>query len=133
MLKTLRGLLALVCLLFLPIHAAPRINKIITLISGTPVQVSATSILADRLLIQAAAGGTHIVYVCIVGPGVTPASNCGTAGQLAAQLAPATATAPGGSYSDFTYPGASGPLDVSFYWLCGTTDEQVIFSFDQRN
>lgn len=101
-----------------------RINYFVTVVTaGTPVRVTTnTTLIVDRCLFQAAAGASvGLGYLCTAANGTTPTSNCGGSGQLAAEFAPATATAPGSAYSD-TIPsqGAVG-IAPSLYWLDNAT------------
>lgn len=111
-----------------------RVNKVITITSGTPVQVTTNiQVIADRLLIQMLKGGSGLGYICVVAVNVTPSSKCSGSGQLGAQLAPASSTAPGGSYSD-TNPTSQTPgINLSTIWVDGdTTSDQVLVSYNVR-
>lgn len=116
--------------------AAPgRQNILVTVTTaGTPVRVtSAANLIVDRFIIQAAAGASvGLGYVCSTN-GATPSSYCGGSGQLAAELAPATATAPGSSYSDTTSPQGTAGIPMNQYYIdCATSGAQFIVSFNVR-
>lgn len=110
-----------------------RINQLITITAGTPIQLSKIPLIASRIFIQMAVGGAGNGQVITVPVGVTPAAHGGTAGQLTAQLAAASATAPGGGYSDAAYPHDGGGINLQQMWLDGDTNgDTVIVSYDQR-
>lgn len=127
--------LLLCAVLSAPVQSDPRINKSITVTAGTPIQVSSTKILAAEVFIQMATGGTGVGYICAGIPsGTTPSASCGGAGQLTAQLAPASATAPGGSYSDSISLTVGAGIDISTIWVDGGHSGDVILvSFLQQN
>jgi hypothetical protein len=131
----MKKLLSLLVLFTVGISADPRINLKITITSGTPIQLSAIHLYASEILIQAAAGGTGLIQVCAGIPvGTTPAANCGTAGQLSAQLAPATSTAPGGSYSDQVTSKSGTGIDLETIYVDGShSGDVVLVSFLQQN
>jgi hypothetical protein len=104
-------------------HAATnRVNRLITVTSGTPVRISSVvPSLATELFVQMAAGGSGKGYVMLGIPdGVTPSSS--NAAQVTAELAPATSTAPGGSLTDAPPQG----LDVSQAWVDGSNSGDTI-------
>ncbi len=121
-----------------------RLNTTITLTPGTPIQISAqfnantqamkgTPLIASRILIQMAIGGTGVGYVMAgIAEGVTP--NHSTSGDLSGQLAAATSTAPGGTYSDFASDRAgSEDIDLATIWIDGSAADPVIVTFERRN
>ena len=121
--KTISKLLlaASVFVALLPGQFVPpgRKNFTKTITSGTPIQVSATPLTVDRYIIQMAIGGTGYGLICIVPVGTTPAASCATAGQLSGQLAPASATAPGGSWSD-AVANQGGSINLQTVWIDGS-------------
>lgn len=139
---TFRAIAVLLLALLLPAsvgRAGARFNQLVTIVAGTPVNLAtATSTVPDitdqrrcaKLFIQAVHGGTGLVYVMAgIKIGRTPAAS--TAGDLTAELAPATAGSPGGSYSDEDpSPGGSGIL-LSAIWLDGAhSGDTVIVSYE---
>jgi hypothetical protein len=111
-------------------------NVIKTVTSGTPIQLTTAHVVIDSMVIEMLKGGTGIGYVCAGIPGgTTPSSKCsgtasnatfGTTSQLGAQLASATSTAPGGSYS---YPLPVPGLDASTFWVDGdSTSDTILIS-----
>lgn len=130
----MKKLLALLALISVGLTADPRINQLVTIAAGTPVHLSAIHLYVSEILIQAAAGGTGLIQICIVPYGTTPAGHCATAGQLAAQLAPATSTAPGGSYSDSVGLKSGTGIDASTIWIDGTaSSDTAVVSYLQQN
>lgn len=108
-----------------------RVNQIITVAAGTPVQVASKPTYAREIFIQMGIGsGTATGYVMAGIPdGTTPSKT--TSAHLTAQLSPATATAPGGSYSDSTT--SPGGFDVSQIWVDGDhTGDKIIVSYDTQ-
>jgi hypothetical protein len=103
-----------------------RKNFLITITSGTPIQVSATAITIDRILVQMAKGGSGLGYICTTAVGTTPSSKCSGSGQLAAQLAPASSIAPGGSYSDTTPASGTAGMNAQVYWIDGDVNGDVV-------
>lgn len=132
----MKRFIAILLLLSCPLlFSDPRINKSITVTAGTPIQVASSRILASEILIQMATGGTGLGYICAGIPtGTTPSASCGGAGQLTAQLAPASATAPGGSYSDSASFKEGIGIDVSMIWVDGGHSGDVILvTYLQQN
>ena len=79
-----------------------RYKALITITAGTPIFVASgpTPILADRFFVQALHAGTgRILFFDDVPLGMT-AAQVAAGGDVAIELAPATATAPGGNYAD---------------------------------
>lgn len=101
-------------------------NRLITTTNGTPIQITTSHIVVDSLSIQMQHGFTSLGYVCIVAPGVTPASKCTGSGQLAFELAPATSTAPGAQLS---YPLPIPGLDLNTVWIDSDVNCGVIVSW----
>lgn len=121
--------LILVALLLVQVPSAfaVRTNQTITVTSGTPIRLSSTHVYVREIFIQMAIGGTSAGYVMIVA-GHTPSKS--TAGDVTAQLAPATSTAPGGAYSD-----SSQQADIDLYniWVDGDhSGDTIIVSYDTR-
>lgn len=118
------------------LYAAPRVNRTITITAGTPVQIATVTTQCNRIFIQMLAGGAGIGYVMDMSaynPGKVPDSS--VSGNLTAQLAPATNTAPGGWYTDMALPGqGTAPIDVSRIWVDGSNSgDTVVVSCDIRN
>lgn len=96
--------------------------------------------MASRLIIQMVTGGTGRGYVMaeILGvqavDGKSPRIPVNTvATDVTTELAPAIATAPGGSYSDSYYWGnGEGGIDVSIIWVDGSVPgDKIRVSYDQ--
>lgn len=95
--------------------------------------------MASRLIIQMVTGGTGRGYVMaeilgVQSDGISPripVNNVST--DVTSELAPATATAPGGSYSDSYYWGSGeGGIDVSRIWVDGSNvSDKIRVSYDQ--
>lgn len=86
--------------LFVVLLPAERLNYTYTLTAGTAVRLASQKMLASRMLIQnipMTGGGVTIIML-----GVPTGTACDStqAAQVTAYLAPATSTAPGGSFSD---------------------------------
>lgn len=119
-----------------------RQNLKVTITAGTPVNVgllvdpTGAPVFVDRLFIQMAIGGTGVGYVMDLDaypPGTVPAAAGATAGQLTAQLTPASAALPGGTYGDTSSPRDGTGIDLSTLWLDGShTGDTVIVSFNRR-
>lgn len=128
-----------------------RQNQTITIAAGTPINVSTgltsaqmlaagySSIppkIVNRIFIQMLIGGTGAGYVMDGIRGVTSAAqkwrvpSATVSIDLTAQLGPASATAPGGSYSDSDNDHG---IDISTMWLDGShTADTVQVSYDSR-
>ena len=138
MVTKFKGLLAVALLLLLPvassIKAGLRVNSVITINSGVPVQVwTHGSLIADELLIQGQIGSSAgIVYVMAgIAAGRTPATTNAT--DVTAVLCAATSTSPGCPYSDGKLTQQSTGVDVSTIWIDGAhTADKVIVSFNPR-
>lgn len=110
-----------------------RINRIITL-NGSPQLVGSffnaqpnAPFYADRVFIQMLTGGVNLGYVMDGIPyGTSPTVS--TVTQLTAQLAAASASAPGGSYSDTAYVNNGGGIDLNQMWVQGTNNETLVVS-----
>jgi hypothetical protein len=118
-----------------------RVNVTITITAGTPINLAvamgfttaallakAPPIPVNRCVVQMLIGGTGCGYVMNMeqyAPGKTPVAT--TSGHLTAQLAPATATAPGGSFSDFVSGApACGPGDLTKLWVDGSNSGDTL-------
>lgn len=134
----MKRLLALLMLLVLPAAPDSQVGVVLTLATGTAQRfVSATGrpVLANSLLIQALHGGSNIVYVLNANPSATCVLN-GAGTTLVAELYPATATAPGGSYSFPTNGAATsseGGFDIRWYCVQGTSSDTVAASWTPRS
>lgn len=132
----MKKLLALLVLATVGISADPRINQKLTIVAGTPIQLSAFHFYVTEIFIQGAASASGgIIEICAGIPlGTTPAAHCGTAGQLTAQLAAATSTAPGGSYSDSVNGKQGSGIDLANIWVDGQHSGDVVtVSYLQQN
>lgn len=119
-----------------------RQNLKVTITAGTPINLgklvnpNGENVFADRLFIQMAKAGTGLGEVIDMDAfpiGTAPAAHGATAGQLTAQLAPATATAPGGSYSDTMSPKDGTGINLATMWLDGSVNGDVVnVSFNRR-
>ncbi len=128
-----------------------RQNFTVTVIAGTPINLATAMTSAqmlaagytyvprkmiNRILVQLLIGGTGAGYVMDGIRGVTSAAQqwrvpaATTSTDLTAQLAPASATAPGGSYSDSDNEHG---IDISGCWVDGShTGDTLQVSFDSR-
>ena len=121
-----------------------RQNRTLTITAGTPIRLSdfVTAAVANEILppqyvvnfcAQMMHGGTGLGYIMLGIPnGVTP--NASTDGQLTAELAPASATSPGGFFyqnqGSFGSP-LSGAVDLTRAWIDGSvTSDKMILSWD---
>jgi hypothetical protein len=115
-------------------QTGPRINQTFTIAAGTPICVGngtgasqQTPVWAQRVFVQMLPGGTGVGYIMadINFPRV-PAHTNST--DLTATLAPASSTAPGGSYSDTSQ--SQGTMDMARFWIDGShTGDTVAVSF----
>jgi len=112
-----------------------RTNIKVTLNPGTPVNVAKAlgiegSAFANRVSIQMAVGGAGYGSVMDgIGAGRTPSVN--KAGDVTIQLAPASATSPGGQYGDppAAIPFSQAPaIDLSQIWVDGSQADPVLIS-----
>jgi hypothetical protein len=112
-----------------------RVNTKYTITAGTPINLatgtsSAPSAgnfqpaYATRIFIQMLHGGSGLGYVMDgIPPGTTPAVS--TNGHLTAELAAASLTAPGGSYSD-SDPNPAGGIDIRKLWIDGSNSGDTV-------
>lgn len=115
--------------------AAGRYNHVVTVISGTPVQVTTSSVVISRMMIQALHGSSAaIVYVCIVPLGTTPHASCGTDGELSGEIGPSSSAAPGGTWSDGVNVANDQLVDLRTVWIDGghSNDTVLITGWRQR-
>jgi hypothetical protein len=115
-----------------------RINKTFTLTQDVPINAitgttaappaGSSPVYATRVFVQMIHGGTGLGYVMDgIKVGATPATNVD--GDITAELAPATSTAPGGAYSDSD----PGGIDLNKFWVAGaTTNDKIKLSADLR-
>jgi len=119
-----------------------RENMSITVVAGTPINVATGMTaaqmatagitaaipqkLANRVFVQMLHGGSGLGYVMdgILPRGRVPASSA--SGDLTAELAVATAGAPGGSYSDGAPNDAGLDVDLALMWVDGAHSGDVI-------
>jgi hypothetical protein len=123
--------LAFVCV---PTDAGIRINQTFTITAGTPICVgtglttaSTGARMAVRVFIQALSGANAgVVYVMDgISYGRIPSSS--SSSDLTAQLSPASASAPGGNYSDVD---TVSLIDMNQLWIDGAhTGDKVQVSF----
>lgn len=108
--------------------SSTRYNRTIVVTAGTPIRLTAaTRTLAREISIQMAVGGTGPGYVMAgISNGRTPSASNSI--DLTAQLAAATASAPGSQYSDTNEKG----IDISQIWVDGSTNgDPITISWDQ--
>lgn len=109
-----------------------RVNKAITVVAGTPIQISTLKVYASRVFIQMKTGGTGNGQV-MDGQVTQPTGHGATAGQLTAEIAAASASAPGGSYADRAYEKDGTGIDLSQLWVDGDHSGDIMtVSYDQR-
>jgi hypothetical protein len=101
--------------------------------AGTPVQVSTLHVVVASLMAQPVVGSSvGLVYICTgIRSGTTPTADCAATAngsyELGAQLAAATSTTPGPTYS--FYVPAPG-IDLSTIWVdAQTSGTEVLFSW----
>lgn len=113
-----------------------RINKAVTVTAGTPVNIwtgtnsaDTVPVMARSVFIQMKHAGTGLGYVLAgISRNRTPSTS--NSSDLTAELAPATATAPGGSYSDDS---ELMGIDANSIWVDGSvTGDVIIISFDLK-
>lgn len=99
-----------------------RWKALITVTAGTPIFVAAgqTPIMADRVLIQMRHGGTGLGLVYDDVPVGMTAAEVAAGGDLAVELAPASSTAPGGTYADL------GSVDLRTVAIDGSNSGDTI-------
>lgn len=93
--SALVGLLLLACMTG---YTEPVNGRVITVTAGTAIRITTDPVLATSILFQMRTGGTGRGYVLYAPQGVTCA-NGGAGTTLVGEIAPASATAPGGSLS----------------------------------
>lgn len=108
---TLKSIALVTLLAVLPVLDAERRNQQVVITAGTPIRISASKYLVNRLFIQSLAGNTGIVYV-MLGVPISETCNASNALHLTAQLAAGTATAPGQSFSDPQGANGDSPSDI---------------------
>ena len=107
-----------------------QINKTFTVVAGTPIQVETNDkVLADTILIQMMVGGSGVGYVMDgILAGRTPSASNDY--DLSAQLAPASPTAPGGTWTKENWRHG---IRVSQIWVDGATSgDKIKVSYDQQ-
>jgi hypothetical protein len=127
-------IVALLTLLAASAFPDPQVSQTISLTTGVAVRVAVSDVQFSSLFIQMKHGGANLGYVLFADPAIT--CNVTTPGQLVAELAPATSTAPGGSFifpTNGTANFASGGTNAHFWCVQGTTGDSVIVSYNQRN
>ena len=135
------GALLAFMLFVVGVSAEPQQGRIITITAGTAIRLilnptTVKPVLANSMLIQVQHAGSGLVYVLNANPQQTCALGNATTTEVA-ELAPATSTEPGGS---FTFPsngsatnGSSG-FDVRYWCVDGSNSgDTVIVSWDVRN
>lgn len=125
-----------------------RVNKTITITAGTPVNIFTGGAAADpdytdprghlasRVFIQMLHGAGDTFGLGYVMAGITRARvpAIANAGDVTAELAPASTTSPGGDYSDRDDANPMGGIDVNEIWVDGTnTGDTVKVSYDLKN
>jgi len=134
MLKKISSVVLLLALCAAPTWTDPQISRVVTFTSGTAQRVAPTRTMANSLLVEMLPGSTGIGYVLYADPALTCVHT--TAGQIVAELAPGTATAPGGN---FTFPSnndattQSGGSDMNWWCVEGTTSDTAIVSYDLKH
>lgn len=114
---------------------AERVNMQVTITAGTPVRLTTTKTLVNRLFIQLKTGSSGRAFL-LLGVPATTTCDATNAAQLTAELAPATATAPGGSFSDPQGANGMSPSDSEdLAQICidgSHTGDVVVISFWRR-
>jgi len=114
-----------------------RLNTTITITAGTPINVAVALSAqakvpvksANRIFVQLDIGGTGNGSV-LSGVPVLDTPSATNAAHLTARLAPATSTAPGGSYADVN---PQADIDLTKFWIDGShTGDPVIVSAETR-
>src|SRR5947209_7784602 len=103
-------------------QASRRYKAVITITAGTPIFAATglTPLLCDRLLIQMLSGGSGKGKIFDDVPVGMPAAAVAAGGDVAVELAPATASAPGGVYTD------AGSIDLRMIAVDGSTGDTVL-------
>ena len=118
-----------------------RINRVVTL-TGSPQQISelfgfnnagqqGTPMYIQRIFCQMLIGGTNPGYIMDGYQGSSTPDPTGD--DLTAQLAPASASAPGGSYSDTSPENYGGGIIGSQFYIQGTAAEKMVVSVNIKN
>ncbi len=122
-------LFAAVIALFLQTNLpAARQGIILTVTAGTPIQLATQTVMVRRIFIQMqAASSGGLGYVMVGVPvGTTPVANTTPTAQLAA----ASSTSPGGSYSDGSST-ANYDIDLQKIWIDGAhTGDTILVSYE---
>ena len=126
-----------------------RVNAVLTITAGTPINLAVALGIApngaalaamkpipvNRWFAQMLTGGPGLGYVMdLENFAAGTQANAATQGHLIAQLAPASAQAPGGSYGDGIagIPGG-GPADLTKLWIDGNhTGDTMAISVSLR-
>ena len=96
-----------------------------------PQRLATSQTLADRIFVQMKTGGTGLGYVLYSDTGAVPPSKA-TDADIVAELGVASATGPGGSYSD-VQPGGGNCIDVYGYWVDGAVNgDKIRVSYNAR-
>lgn len=130
----MKKLLALAVFFAISAYPDPQVSRTVTFTTGTAVRISNNDVQANSIFVQMLHGGTALGYVLFAAPDVTCA--LATAGQLVAEMAPATATAPGGTFnfpSNSTAQSGSSGTNVHFWCVGGTTGDTAVISYNVRN
>lgn len=108
---TLKSIALVSLLAILPVLDAERINQQITITAGTPIRVSGSKYLVNRLFVQSRATNTGLIYIMM---GVPTANACSASNttQLTAELGPGSTTSPGQSFSDPQGANGNSPADA---------------------
>lgn len=119
-----------------------QINKTYTIVAGTPFNLATQSatppktadqVFAWQISIQMAHGGTGLGYV-MDGIAINRVPAATNSSDLSLELAPATATAPGGSMNK-TMPQGQDRVGVKVHemWIDGSVNgDKVIVSYDVK-
>lgn len=135
--------LAIIALILVSVstgYTEPQNGSIITITAGTAIRVilnasQANPVKANSILVQPLHGGTGLIYVLNANPSFT-CSNGGAGTTFVAELAAATSTAPGQTFtfpSNGTATSSSSGFDVRYYCIDGShTGDTVAVSWDVR-
>ncbi len=114
----------------------PRINREITVTAGTPVNVYTglatayvgPAVYVSRIFLQMEHGGTGYGIV-IDGVPAGQVAAAATHG-VTAEMAPATATSPGGTYGDNEPNAGRTGIDVTLLWVDGShSGDKILTSY----
>lgn len=124
-----------------------RVNKTLTITAGTPVNIYTETSVGDpsfldlygkqasRVFMQMKHGGSGLGYVMSGCANRVPSS--ANSSDVSAELQPATATAPGGTWSDpasGSFADTPSCVPVNGIWVDGShTGDQVIVSYDLKD